>query len=212
MRGPGVAAPGLCAWLLGALLPAAELAASPLGDAVGLYKARHYAEAEALLLPLASAEPADPSACYYLAMALQRLGGDKALDSARTWLGKAVARAPDNEVYVAEYAGVCFLLADRDSSYSMAQEGRDSMVRAVELDPGDLEAREGLMKFYAQAPWPLGDADKAFAEAMEIAKRDPKRGAEAYRAMASIFEKAGRADRAQSATAAAQSLARAGSR
>jgi hypothetical protein len=47
------------------------------------------------------------------------------------------------------------------------------------------------MEFYAKAPWPLGDADKAMEQAAEIARRDPKRGAAAYRDAGGIFEKRG---------------------
>jgi tetratricopeptide (TPR) repeat protein len=43
-------------------------------------------------------------------------------------------------------------------------------------DPDNLDAREGLLQFYAQAPWPIGSSSKAAAQAAEIAKRDPVRG------------------------------------
>ena len=191
-----------------ALAAAPSLPATPLSDAIAHYKAKHLAEAKALLEPLAHAENADPAALYYLAMALEDLGGPRALDDSRDLLAKATALAPDNEVYLAEYGGVCLLLADRDSSFTMAMTGRNTMVRAVSLNPGDLDAREGLMEFYAKAPWPLGDADKAFDQASEIAKRSPKQGEAAYRTIAGIFQKSGQAARAESARAAAQNLAR----
>ena len=204
--------PGKAPWrgtlACAAALAAAGLAATPLSEAVALYKAKHLAEAKALLEPLAHAENADPAALYYLAMALEDLGGPRALDESRDLLAKATAAAPENEVYLAEYGGVCLLLADRDSSFTMAMTGRNAMVRAVSLNPADLDAREGLMEFYARAPWPLGDADKAFEQASEIAKRSPARGETAYRTIAGIFQKDGRAARAESARAAAQNLAR----
>ena len=59
----------------------------------------------------------------------------------------------------------------------------------------------------AKAPWPIGDSGKAMEQAAEIAKRDAKRGAAAYRDIAGIFEKAGRADLALSAEREAQRLA-----
>jgi tetratricopeptide (TPR) repeat protein len=192
----------------GLCLISGALRAAPLGDAVALYKQRRYGEAKALLEPLAAALPPDPSACYYLALTVQKIGGPKALDSALPLLQTANKLAPENEVYLAEYAGVCLLLAGRDSSFSLALEGRGAMSRAIEQNPADLDAREGLMTFYAQAPWPLGDADKAFEQARAIAARDPRRGAAAYRTIAAIFQKDGRGERAESARREAQNLAR----
>jgi tetratricopeptide (TPR) repeat protein len=51
------------------------------------------------------------------------------------------------------------------------------MIRAVALNPDYLEAREGLMQYFAQAPWIAGgSSSKAYAQAEEIRKRDPARG------------------------------------
>lgn len=179
-------------------------AASPLGDAIALYNQKHYPEAKASLERLCGQEPTNAPATYYLGMSLMNLGS---LDASKEVLSRAVKLAPENASYLADYAGVCLLLADRDSSLVLALEGRDAMTRAIALNPADLDAREGLMEFYARAPWPIGDADKAFEMAAEIAARNPKRGADAYRLIATLFEKAGRPDRAQSARAAAQRLA-----
>ena len=201
MRRGGLAcgAAGLAAaWALG----------SPLSDGMDLYKQKRFAEAKGVLEPLASAPAPDPLACYYLAMTLEDMGGPKALDQAQVLLDKATKLAPDNEAILSEYGGVCLLLADRDTSLTMAMAGRNAMVRAISENPADLDAREGLMTFYAQAPWPLGDADRAFEQALEIAKKDPRRGLAAYRKIAGIFQKAGKNSRAESAQLAAQNLAR----
>ncbi len=181
--------------------------ASPVSDAAALIKHKKFAEARALLEPIASAGHPDPEACYYLGVALEEVPEKSGLDSARTWLSMAVRLAPENETFLAEYAGVCLLLADRDSSFTLALEGRNAMTRAIERNPADLEAREGLMTFYAQAPWPLGDADKALVQAAEIARRDPVRGGAAYRKIAGIFRRDGRSEKAESALKAAQNLA-----
>jgi tetratricopeptide (TPR) repeat protein len=195
----------LLAAALGALAPA--LGASPIGDAVALYGQKRYAEAKAILEPLAAAEPSNAAASYYLGMAFLRLGGPSSLDSSRLWLGRALKLSPDNEGYLADYAGVCMMMADRDNSFSLAMEGRDAMSRAVAANPADLGACEGLMRFYAKAPWPLGNPERALALAAQIAKADPKRGLAAYRSIQATFERNGRADDAQSASLAAQSLA-----
>ena len=204
----GDTALGLCLRTLGvASVFLGGLWAGPLEDAVSLYKQKKYPEARLLLEPVAGAQPANPKAYYYLGMVLEELPDPAALDLARGWLDKAVKLEPENEVYLAEYAGVCLLLADRTHSFSMAVEGRRAMSEAIEENPDDLDAREGLMTFFAQAPWPLGNDDKALLQAGEIARRDARRGAAAYLKIAGIFDKDGRSDRAQSARKAAQNLA-----
>jgi len=181
--------------------------ATPIGDALALYKHGRYGEARDALERLVASDPSNAAACYFLGMTLQRVE-TPSLDSARTWLGKAVRLAPENEGYLAEYAGVCLLIADRDNSLGLALEGRNAMARAIAMNPSDLEACEGLMRFYATAPWPLAHPDKALALAAEIAKRDPKRGLAAFRLIASLFEKEGRAKEAASASRSAQELGR----
>lgn len=206
---PGRIAPGRrLPLILGTFLGlAASLQASPVDDAQALFRQKKYTEARAILEPLVASEPSNSAAAYFLGMTNLRQGGPKGLDSARLWIGKAVKLAPSQEGYLADYAGVCFLMADRDSSFSLALEGRDAMIRAVAEKPDDLDACDGLMKFYATAPWPLGSAGKAFALAAQITRFDPKRGPAAYRAIEAIFEKNGRTLQAKSAADAAQSLA-----
>jgi tetratricopeptide (TPR) repeat protein len=176
-------------------------------SAIEYFNMKRYAEARALLEPLAQVEPANPEAAYFLGMAFLRAGGPGGLDSAKVWLGKAVKLSPENAGYLAEYAGVCLRMADRDNSFSLALEGRDAMTRAIEANPGDLEARDGLMQFYAKAPWPLGSVTKAFEMAAEIARRDANAGIASYRTMAAILDSLGNKQEARSALQAAQSLA-----
>jgi tetratricopeptide (TPR) repeat protein len=182
--------------------------AATVNDGIALFKQRKFAEARAVLEPAAAANPSDDAAAYYLGMAFLRQGGPSALDSARVWLGKSVSLAPANTGYLADYAGVCLLMADRDTSFSLALEGRDAMTRAIAGDPSNIEACEGLMRFYAKAPWPLGNPARALSLAAQIAKLDPRRGVKAYLAIAASFEKAGLKEDALSANKAAQSLAR----
>jgi tetratricopeptide (TPR) repeat protein len=195
---------GLLAVLCGGLGPAA--AAAPVGDGIALYRQRRFSEARAALERLVASDPSNASACYFLGMTLQRVA-PPSLDSARTWLGSAVRLAPENEGYLAEYAGVCMLIADRDGAFGVAIEGRDAIAKAIAMNPADLGACEGMMRFCATAPWPLADPRKAVALAAEIAKRDPKRGLAAFRSIASIFGRQGRTERAHSASQAAERLA-----
>ena len=195
---------GLLAGFCEGLSPAAS--ATPVGDAISLYKQRRYGEARVALERLVASDPSNAPACYFLGMALLRVA-PPSLDTARTWLGKAARLAPENEGYLAEYAGVCLLIADRDNSLGLALEGRNAMARAIAMNPSDLEACEGLMRFYAKAPWPLANPDKALALAAEIAKRDPKRGMSAFLLTAALLERQGRTQQADSASQAAQRLA-----
>ena len=194
--------------LVGLLAGAAPSFGAPsVADAVSLYRQKRFPEARAVLEPLAAAQPANAEASYYLGMAILREGGPSSLDSARSWLGKAAKLAPDNEDYLSQYAGVCLLAADRDNSFSLALEGRDAMTRAIAENPRDLEACEGLMRFYAKAPWPLGSPAKALSLAAEIARADPGRGAAAYRSLAETFRRGGLEEQARSSAQLAQSLA-----
>jgi len=202
MRVARTGALGLCLPLL-----AAALGASPVGDAVTLFGQKRYAEAKAALEPIVASEPSNAEASYYLGMSLLRLGGPSSLDTSRPWLAKAAKLEPENEGYLADYAGVCLLLADRDSSFSLALEGRDAMTRAIAANPGDLAACEGLMRFYARAPWPLGDTSRAFEMVAYVSTKDPKRAAKDYRELADTLRKSGHADQAEEAAKLAQSLA-----
>jgi tetratricopeptide (TPR) repeat protein len=159
--------------------------------AIGLYNAKDYPEAAAVLGKIAAANPKNAAACYYLGMALERQTGGPGLDDAVSWLGKAVALAPENATYLADYGGTCLLIADRERSFTYAVRGRDAMGKAIALNPANLDAREGLMKFYAQAPWPLGSSDLALSQAGEIGHRNSVRGLRAFLRLARTFERAG---------------------
>lgn len=59
----------------------------------------------------------------------------------------------------------------------LARKTRGEFDRAVALDPDYLDAREGLMEYYLQAPAVLGGSDaKAREQAAEITRRNPYRG------------------------------------
>jgi Flp pilus assembly protein TadD len=196
-------------WVILALLacPAPAAWAAPIDDGRALFRQKKYAEAAAVLGPLAAAEPSNADAAYFLGMSYLRRGGPGSLDSARLWLGRATVLAPNNAGYLGDYAGATLLMAERDNSLQLAMEGRNAMRRAIDADPTNIEACEGLMRFYAEAPFPLGSSTRALALAARIAKLDPKRGAAAYLSIAAQFEKDGRKREALAASQAAQSLA-----
>jgi tetratricopeptide (TPR) repeat protein len=68
---------------------------------------------------------------------------------------------------------------------SLAAKTKDEFEKAVALDPNLLDARYGLVEFYAMAPGIVGGSyEKAFAQAAEIKKHDPLM---AHRAAAFIY-------------------------
>jgi len=157
--------------------------------AIGLYSAGRYPEAAAALRKILVSNPGNAAACFYLAETLEHRSDEPSLRDATVLLERAVALAPGNEKFLAEYGGTCLVLADRDRSFTAAMRGRNAMTQAIALDPNDLDARTGLMRFYAQAPWPLGDSDLALAQAEAIGRRDPARGLRAFLRLDQIFEK-----------------------
>ncbi len=118
------------------------------------------------------ADPAPTTAqeCHDRGMALRHGKGDHRLEDALVWLDKAARLAPANASYLADYGGTCLQIADRRRSFGYAVKGRDAMEKSLAMDPSQLDCRDGLMKFYARAPWPLGDADKALAQAGAIGR------------------------------------------
>jgi tetratricopeptide (TPR) repeat protein len=186
---------------------AGSLRADPDFDqAVRLYGDRHYPEAKAALERIAAARPQDAAACYYLGMTLRHRGDPQALDAAVVWLEKAVALAPANAAYLGDYGGTCLELADLHHSFTFATRGRSAMEKAILLNPDNLDARQGLMQFYARAPWPLGSSVRARTQADEILQRDPARGLRAFLVLGRALEKAGNRSEARAAYAVALKL------
>jgi cytochrome c-type biogenesis protein CcmH/NrfG len=180
------------------------LRADPALDAaIGLYQSKQYPAAQVALAKLAMVASPSPAACYYLGMTLRHRGDGQALDAALPWLEKAVALAPENSTYVGDYGGTCFQLADKHRSFSFATRGRNAMEKAIALDPNNLDARNGLMQFYARAPWPLGSQSRAYEQAAEIARRDPAQAVHTYLVLGRSFEKVGDRGAARDAYATA---------
>jgi tetratricopeptide (TPR) repeat protein len=163
-------------------LAVAARAATPLEEAIGLYKEKKYPAARAALEKIAAAEPNNPVPSYYLGMTLMRRGDDRALEEALPWMEKAAKLEPGNAMYLADYGGIAMLVADKRQSLSsigLVKKGRDAMEQSLTIDPENLDARVGLWRFYSEAPaaFGLGDSAKAAVHLEQIRKRDPKRAA-----------------------------------
>ena len=157
-----------------ALLGAA-MAATPLDAARELLRAKQYPDARAALETIVAAEPNNAAACHELGMVIKLRGDTPSYEEALKWLARAVELEPRNAVYLGDFGGTSLQLASRTTSISAATRGRDAMEKAIAVDPGYLDAREGLFQFYQRAPWPLGSNAKAAVQLEEIRRRDPDR-------------------------------------
>ncbi len=167
----------VCSLLLLTVLAGILSAGTPTDDAIALYRAKRYPHARTALESIVAAEPANAAACYYLGMTFRHRSESGSLTAAVKWLKRAVELEPGNSTYLADYGGTSLQFSNQTRSLSAAIAGRDAMEKAIQLNPGNLEAREGLRRFYDEAPWPLGSRAKAKAQLEEISRRDPDRGA-----------------------------------
>lgn len=162
--------------LLACLLPATVAHAS-FDEALSLYKEKRFPEARVAFVQAAAAEPKNPQPRYYLgSIAMRRNDADDAIYH----FEKAIELAPDNSVYHMELGGAYGAAARKAglmSQLGLAKKCRAALEQAVALDPDNLDARNGLISFYRQAPGFVGGGiGKAYVQAGEIRKRDFHRG------------------------------------
>ncbi len=154
-------------------------AGDPLAEAITLFNAHRVPEARPLLAALVEREPDNAQALWYLGKAdlvMQRR------EEAADLLQRAVKLAPKDPRILADYGTACLISASElgvsFKSIGYARQGRDALLLAVQLAPDEIAYREGLVAFYRKAPGIVGGSmAKAYAQADEIAKRDPVRGA-----------------------------------
>lgn len=146
--------------------------------AVKLYRERKNPEAKAAFEKLAQAEPQNAEATAYLGRIFIRLGDT---ESAIKVFDKLVAQYPTHSDYFRELGDAHGLKAQKAglgfSGLGAARKCKAAYEKAVELDPGNLNARFSVMQFYQQAPGIVGGGlDKAHVQADAIIKLDPVRG------------------------------------
>lgn len=148
-------------------------AETSIDSAVALFEQKRYPEAAEAFLAIANANSQNARAHFYLGVLADKRGEN---DEAIRRLERAVELDPENSEYHTELGGA-YGDAAKDASalasLAFARKCAASLQRAVELDPDNLAARNGLITFYLAAP-PIagGGADKAYAQAEEIRKRD----------------------------------------
>lgn len=153
-------------------------AVAPAESALDLYKAKRYPDARAAFEKIAAAKPGNATAHYYLGVLAERRSDT---DEAVRQLELATTLDPKNSDYVAELGGAYGSAARTAGLFSkigLAKKCQAALEKAVELDPANLGARNGLVTYYQQAPGIAGGGmDKAYAQAAEIRKLNPTMGA-----------------------------------
>jgi len=161
--------------LLGSLTLHAE---TPTASAIGLYRAKDYPAAQAAFEKIETTEPQNAEVQYFLGVLAEKRGEN---DVAIRHLEQAVALAPQNSTFVLELGGAYGTAAKKAgllSKMSWARKCVAALEKAVQLDPENLTARNGLISYYREAPTFVGGGiAKAYLEAEEIRQRDPLMGA-----------------------------------
>lgn len=143
------------------------------------------AAAALLSTPLHAQQPNDAASLFNQGKAALQ---QNAPEKAASLLEQAVAKAGNVSEYHYWLGQAYGMQAQRASLFgqaSLAKKTKAEFDRAVELDPNNLEARQGLVDYYLIAPGLLGGSnDKALEQATEIRKRDSFAG---HRAFARIY-------------------------
>jgi tetratricopeptide (TPR) repeat protein len=163
--------------LFAALACSGPVTGATFEQALSLYQEKRYPDARVAFSRLAATEPQDARHRFYLGnIAMRRSDTDEAIHHYE----KAVELDPTNASYHLELGGAYGAAASKASlmgKIGWARKCRVALERAVELDPDNLDARNGLITFYRQAPGIVGGGiGKAYAQAEEVRKRDFRRG------------------------------------
>jgi tetratricopeptide (TPR) repeat protein len=170
----------VCAAAVGARAAHASPDATPLATGRTLFEGGHYPEARAALAPLVAAEPQNAEALFYLGWTAFRLNQPE--ESAKL-LEQATALDGQRSLYfhvLGDAYGAILQHASVFGKMGWARKCLAAYDRAIALDPDNLDARAARLSYYRHAPAIAGGGmDKARAEAEEIRRRDPVRGAQA---------------------------------
>uniref|UniRef100_UPI00404A6211 tetratricopeptide repeat protein n=1 Tax=Cephaloticoccus sp. TaxID=1985742 RepID=UPI00404A6211 len=142
-----------------------------------LYQAKQYPDARTAFQILSTDEPGNAAVRYYLGrIAMKRNDTDDAI----LQFEKSVELDDTNSNYYMELGGAYGRAAEKASlitQMGFAKKCRFALEKAVMLNPRNLDARQGLVDYYRQAPSFLGGGImKAYAQATEIRQHDLERG------------------------------------
>ncbi|MFI5357081.1 MAG: tetratricopeptide repeat protein [Opitutales bacterium] len=151
----------------------APAAASAYSQALALYKKHQYPDARVAFAALVVRDPQNAKARYFLGMiAMKRNDYADAIEQ----FTRATEIDPTNSDYFGELGGAYGAATDKASLFdqmSYAKKCCAALEKSVALNPGNLDARRGLVDYYRQAPSFLGGGIiKAYDQAQEIRRRD----------------------------------------
>jgi tetratricopeptide (TPR) repeat protein len=151
-----------------------SLSAADLTEARALIDSKRIPEAKPILEKIAAAEPGNADALLLLGRCLACMGRR---DEAMPVLEKAAALQTSRADILAELGVVYLEEARLKNSLSLMRKGRWTIEKALEIDPGNMLAHEGLFGFFSNAPWLVGGSmDKAYRQALAIREHNPQRG------------------------------------
>jgi tetratricopeptide (TPR) repeat protein len=158
-----------------------------LSDGIGLFNEDKLDEAQELFENFVESNSENPEVHYYLGRVYFNRDD---LKKAEKHLKKAVELEETNSLYHTWLGNLYGTKVNRASIFKkggIAKNIRKHFERALELDPDNLDAREGLIQFYNEAPGIAGgDRKKAKQHARILKEKDSFLG---RRAFWQIFEK-----------------------
>lgn len=159
-------------------------------DGVAAFRAKQYTQAIRWFETELQQRPGNLSAIEYLG---DSYGMQRNWNDALAAYKKLRALRPSVANYHYKYGGVLGMIAKESNKFkalSLIDDVRDAFVKAIELDPGHIEARWALVELYLQLPGIVGGSEKkAKRYAAELARLSPVDG---YLAKAHIAEYFGR--------------------
>jgi tetratricopeptide (TPR) repeat protein len=168
------------------LLPVAFLAAPGDQALQSLMEAGHWKRVRAQVMQRAQANPSDADLAYLLSRVKQAFGD---LDGAMELAEKAIALDGRKPEYHSTLAQVCVQKAQFAGMFKalgLAHRFQREAQAVLDLDPKSVDAREGLVDFYLEAPGIAGgDKKKARVRADELVQIDAVKG---YLALANIAQ------------------------
>jgi len=161
-----------------ALVVSASATAQNGGDGIALFRAHRYTDAHRELDVAVRAHPNDPGAHHYLGRVAMH---ETRFRDAITHLERAAELEPsvaEHQMWLGRAYGQLAVRSGVTRKFGLAKRARRALERAVELEPGSLDARSSLMQFYLLAPGITGGSvSKARAQAAELGKQSAFRGA-----------------------------------
>ncbi len=177
--------PSLSLAMLALLCSSGALAAD---DYTPLLKAKKFADAERAASSRLAKEPANADALYARSKAILELNDGRTEDAVRGGEACVAAQPADSRCHLAlgNALGVKAMHGGILSAMGYIGKIRGALIKAVELNPANLEARFSLLQFYLQAPGMVGGGkDKALALVGQTASISP----DAARLMTAIMER-----------------------